>query len=197
MTLGILHLVGGGLGLLLSGCNVIGLLAMRGGLFPNQGPNPALEVRNELAHTVPGYTAVQYGTVGISLVLDILLITFGIGLLFQKQWARIGSMVYAVLSILTKVVLGTYQLALVWPAASNFADGMAPQERAGFQVGFFGAVCIEGAFIVYPIVVLILLNLPGVKKAFNQPIGRADPEDDFDRRDSRSRYDDDDRYDDR
>src|ERR1700722_15044684 len=106
LTIAILHLVGGGLGLVLVICGGIGL-AMQSSLTKAMtSANPqhfSVRMQARMAHQIPSATAVQIGELLASFVLSVLLITAGIGLLSMRNWARYLSFIYAGLSIVNKL----------------------------------------------------------------------------------------------
>jgi hypothetical protein len=178
VTLGVLHLVGGGLGLIVTTCSGVGLAV-------NQAARPTLaagdlgsQIRGHLIGTVPGFEAVEFAGVAVGLLFDLALLAGGIGLLLRQAWARYLSLGYAVLSILWKLFFFGYYALVVYPPMKAFLDqqaaNMPPAQQAGFSFGvtfgFFGAVCFQSLFIAYPIVVLCLLLRPSAARLF-EPAG--------------------------
>src|SRR6516162_6328253 len=134
LVIAILHLVGGSLGLLSSLCGIGSLLMMNtlGSTSPPTLAPPTFPVRpgqpaqlaplpgaNELMKylqdNVPGYRAFTIGSLALSFLLDIMLITAGIGLLKVQPWARWLSVVYAPISIVNRIGSFVYQLIWVLP----------------------------------------------------------------------------------
>ena len=153
---------------------------------------------------VSGYHAIQYAGLAISLILDILLIVSGFGLLNYRPWARRLAILYAVLSLVSKVGMGFYQFLVIVPAMEAFYDQVLPGSpiaaMAGMMKGsLYLGVSASFVFAVYPIVVLSILLSKTGKAAFEPMPASADEdyEDDYD--DRRERFDDrprrdDDRY---
>lgn len=205
-VLGILNLIGGFLGLLLSLIALVPLLTGPAALGPANPANPAdpAAIDAYMTAKVSGYHAIQYAGIGISLILDVLLIVSGFGLLYYREWARRLAILYAVLSLLSKLATGLYQLLVMVPAMASFYDTVLPgtplASTAGFLKGvLYGTVIFSLVFAVYPIVVLSLLLSKSGKAACEPNLRRDhdDDEDDYD--DSRERFDDrprrdDDRY---
>jgi hypothetical protein len=191
LVLAILHLVGGGLGLIISLCGCGGLvmgnalgsikpptLPARPGQPPPPPPLPsANDAMKYLNDRVPGYLAFTIVGLGLSFLLDIMLISGGIGLLNMKLWARWLSLVYAPISILVRIGSFVYQLIWVMPATEAFyaksasTSGFASLVTISSGVGLFLSLVV----IIYPITVLVILLLPSTAAAFRgEPPARAD-----------------------
>jgi hypothetical protein len=183
LVLAILHLVGGGLDLVGQLCSGAMQAAWSGNPFSMQGgagQEPAIRLQKAI-EAIPGQRAFTVGELGINLVLDAMLIAAGIGLLSMKPWARILSLVYAPLAILNRLGVFAYTLLVLMPAFDSlFAQelGRDPQTEVALQAAssFMRGIMIFSAvvnlvFVIYPIVVLILLNLFHVRAAFS---GKSD-----------------------
>jgi hypothetical protein len=203
LTIAILHLVGGGLGLVLVLCSGIGLAmqsSMKSTMAAGNPQDPGVRVQAQLQQKIPSMQKAEVGAVIVNLVLSVMLIAAGIGLLAMHNWARILSIVYASLSILHKLGFLVFQLAVVYPVLSAFVDAeiqkMPPAQASGFAVGakgaYFGVLAVQTALIVYLIIVLAIMLMPSVKRAFaNRPRRYHDDEDDEDFGRRVSRRDDD------
>ncbi len=199
LVLAILHFVGGGLGLIVVLCAGFGLVMQANmARMPGAQQDLGSRLQQHLQQQVPAKQAADIGDVVLRLVLAFMLLAAGVGLLMMKPWGRYLSLVYAGLSILEKLVLLFVQFALVWPVADRFLQNEPQAQQPGFMTGFkitlFGAAFIQTAFIIYPIVVIILLCLPSVREAFSARPRRRDEDDeeDWDDRDWRSRRDEED-----
>jgi hypothetical protein len=173
-VLAILHLVGGALGLMGTLCGGAAQVAGPQALMVGP-PSPLQDFQKRLAQhleDIPGQKTVTWGSLGLSLVLDVMLLSGGVGLLGMRPWARTLSLVYAVLSILNRVFTSVWTLAIVLPATSEFLEqnmGQYPGTRAaavGGKIGGIVGVVVNALFIAYPITVLIILNLRSVRAAF-------------------------------
>ena len=197
LVIAILHMVGGVILLLTSICGA----AMQGisanlqpagpqagapGMFSQQ------QMQAELDKVIPGYTAVTFGQMGVSFLFGILLLIAGVGLLSMRPWARVLSIVYAVLSILNHIFSLVYALAYVVPGTQavmekTFASDpnlkAATSNMSGMMSGMmvFGVI-IGAAFIAYPITVLVILTRRSVVAAFRGELPQEDrePEDYWD-----------------
>jgi hypothetical protein len=184
VVLGVLHLVGGGLGLLGTVCGGLGQGLQ--GAFPTPGgaggqENPGVLLQRKLAE-LPGQPGFTYGELAANLVLDVALVAAGIGLLQMRPWARTLSLIYAPLSIVNRLVGVVYSLVVVIPALDGIIRQMLdemnrhrPAQAPNFPIDTFantmkmvmiGSTVLSALVIAYPIVVLILLNRPAIKAAF-------------------------------
>lgn len=195
-AIAVLHLIGGGLGLIGSLCGGVGLLVS--GTAGPGAPDP----QAFLKQNIPMYMPVSVGQLLIGLVLDVLLLSAGIGLLNRQSWARYASIAYACISIPYKIFGLVWTLVFVNPAIDKLfaqAATTTPGFQAGFQFGRYFGLALSGLFILYPIAVLWVMLLPATKRELAPEGGRSrydeDDRDDYD--DRRRRRDDDDEDDDR
>jgi hypothetical protein len=175
LVIAILHLVGGGLDLLGVVCG--GAMQAAGAANPFGKTAPAGPEQVELARlqqqiealNPPGYI---YGELTANFVLDVMLLAAGIGLLSMRPWARTLSLVYAVLAILNRLFTVVFSFVVIIPAFEAMIQEHAPKDPQAqsvislMKVGMIAGVVFGALFIIYPIVVLIILNLPHVKAAF-------------------------------
>lgn len=189
LVIAILHLVGGGLGLIGSLCGCGGLV-MTNALSsaiptvpqrPGQPPPPpsAADAMKYYNEHIPGYRAFTFGGLALSLMLDLMLLAAGIGLLNVQPWARWLSIVYAPISILNRLASFVYQLVWVLPVtqelyAKNPAmAGMSSIVSISGGIGLF----VSLLFVLYPISVLVIMLLPSTAAAFRGELPAR--EDDF------------------
>ncbi|HEY7308619.1 MAG TPA: hypothetical protein VH643_04565 [Gemmataceae bacterium] len=178
LVIAILHLVGGGLGLILSLCGCGGLV-MTNALSsaiptvpqrPGQPPPPpsAADTMKYYNDHIPGYRAFTFGGLALSLMLDIMLLAAGIGLLNVQPWARWLSLVYAPISILNRLVSFVYQLVWVLPVTQElYAKNPAMAGMSSFvTIGGGIGLVVSLLFILYPIAVVVLMLLPSTAAAF-------------------------------
>jgi hypothetical protein len=204
MVIAILHLVGGGLGLLGSLCGCGGVLMIMGGSLssmtmptpptkPGQ-PAPASppafgDVIKYYENTVPGYKAFTFGSLAFSFLLDVMLLSGGVGLLKMQSWARILSLIYAPISIIVRIFGSIYQIVWVTPATKAlYEKNPALAGMSSFVSISSGIGVIFGLLLVlYPIAVLIVMLLPSTAAAFRgetvpstrerSDLGEEDPDD--------------------
>ena len=138
-----------------------------------------------IARRVPWYKSFEAGMNGATLLLCALMIAGGIGLLKLQKWAHVLTILYAVLSILYHLVTLVYSLAFILPVTNEFIDkvsgnhGMGPM-ATGARFGAVAGMLVAFAFILYPIIVLVVLLLPRVAAAFcgaGRPEAPDEPED--------------------
>jgi hypothetical protein len=205
LTLAVLHLVGGGLGVLAYGvATTVQLVkAERAAATPPQAqPAPApfgvpldLDVRMEAYcdQNVPGYPVLKWAGYLMPLFLAVLMVVAGLGLIWMQGWARYLSLVYAVLSILMHLFRLIYTFALVMPAQGEFIQSEMTRYPLVMPAFTFGRMAggtllmLQTLFIAYPIVVLCLLLRRSMGVAFT---GKGLPPETVRR--PRRRYDDDD-----
>jgi hypothetical protein len=185
LVLGILHLVGGGLGLIVGLCGIVGQMFKQGmAAMISAIPDPNGELPTGMITellSIPEEQAVAWTDLVLGIVLSVLLIVAGIGLLSTRPWARILSLVYAPLSILDHVgfIVGT--LLFVQPARQAVLEkyarnnpGLMPA-GASDRIGPVLEVFWAAVLLIYPIVVLVILNLGSVKAAFRGEKGAPGP----------------------
>lgn len=181
LVIAILHLVGGGLGLIFSLCGCAGLFmgsALSSMTLPTApvrpgqpapppppGPNEIMKFYNE---NVPGYQAFTIGAIVVSFLLDGMLLAAGIGLLNMRPWARGLSLAYAPISIVNRVFAFIYQLVFVMPATEKlYAQNPVLAGMSSFMTITTGVgLVVNLLFIIYPIAVLVILLMPSTAAAF-------------------------------
>jgi hypothetical protein len=181
LVIAILHLVFGGLGLLVSACagSVAAIEAsarppttapgkVGPGVNTFQNRQDVLEA--ECEQRLPGFKVLKLGMIGFDVVLSILLIVAGIGLLVVQRWAQVLSVVYAILSIVQNTGYIFLQLAIVVPSIEAVARNQTvfspPGYLAGMRVGAFAPVIFNALYLSYPCIVLIFMFLPSFRAAF-------------------------------
>src|SRR5262245_29453386 len=129
LVIAILHLVFGGLGLLMDLC---GLAAQLGAqkVFLMAIPEPQrtqqLQVQEKMEQTIeerlPGNKLINIGEQVLALAFDGMLLTAGVGLLSMRPWARTLSLTYAALSIINRILITAYTVIFVMPAMKLVMD---------------------------------------------------------------------------
>ena len=212
-VIAILNLVFGGLGLL---CSLFGLLmqsVMDPTKFMGMGGRPPGAVKgfdpNEMVKQMQERMPSYMQTVGIAheavgVALSIVLIIAGIGLLQMRQWGRVLSILYAVVSIVVKIAYAVYSFVLVLPVSREVnqivfqqirGQAMNRQEQAMMEammnmvetMSVVGAIVVPLVTLAYPVVVLVIMFLKSTRQAFAGevlPVG----EDEYDRRDDDERW---------
>lgn len=202
----ILHLIGGGLGLITTFCAggwlVLVTTIPAGPNRAGRTPEPP-EIHAYLRANAPGYLGFQFGTMLLGLAFAVLLLAAGVGLLNRQAWARWATIVWAALSILVKLLSALYLFLVIHPAMTAqmaISGRVRPDDQAGDVIGmmmlFFVDPCSGLPFVIYPIAALIVMLLPGVAASFDHADDRRgrDDEDDEDR--GRRRWEDEDDEDD-
>jgi hypothetical protein len=206
IVFGTLHILGGVLGLLTTTC----LSFYTVGVAVGDGDDPALTamaaVRSELIATVPGYAFSEMANLGMGFLISALLTMAGVGLLLRWHLGRHLSNVYAILSLLVKSAMLIYMLGMVrgphWDAVQQtlaIVDPAEAEEFVNFQTfSFYLSVTTNALLMIYPILVLILLNLPSVvAQLASEPSESDENDEEFTDRPRRRRRTFEDREDDR
>jgi hypothetical protein len=131
------------------------------------------DIEREIEKNFPDYKLFQTAEGAFGLVLAGMLLVAGIGLLSMQPWARLLSLLYAVLAILNNIVGAIIAFALVVPATQEALRNMpevSQQLRQTIEIASMSAVgvglCVG---MVYPIAVLIVMLMPTVTAAFRAP----------------------------
>lgn len=181
-VMGILNIIFGALFLLCFLCSGASLLmqmsgARMGGGGLGDANDPTAQMWNFMKTEIPGFMAVQVASLVVHLLLTLLLLMSGIGLLNMQGWARIGSIFYAITSILVEIASLFYQLVYVNPAMNRWLQrelqrirvpGAPPAPDVSFFATAMNVGSIIGAVILvsYGVVLLIMMLLPKVSAAF-------------------------------
>ncbi len=193
-VMGILNIVFGSLSLLCVTC--LGLVFL---FMANQSGfgNPVFEIWDAMKREMPAYPAVTTASLILGILMAAMLILAGIGLLNMQGWARVLSILYSIVMVLSQIGLLIFQLAYVLPGIQrvqqNFAAafGPGPGNSGDQTAGTVWNVLVATVFIVYAILLLIMMLLPGVSAAFSGHAGLGDYDrDGYDR----DRYEDGDDY---
>jgi len=176
--MGILNIIFGSLFLLCYLCNGVSLIMQssnRGGGFGGAN-DPGVELMNQMQAEIPGFMAYQVGSSLLHLTLSILLLTSGIGLLNMQRWARAGSIVYAVVTILVEIGALIYQLAFINPVMNRVLEDILRRQRVGpgggppisglITIINVVTVIVQILLMVYAIVLLIMMLRPSAAAAF-------------------------------
>jgi hypothetical protein len=174
--MGILNIVLGSLFLLCYLCNGVSLLMQTSNLNQGGGNDPGAELILQLQEEIPGFMVYQVSSSLLHLALSILLLTSGIGLLNVQRWARLGSIVYAVVTILVEIGALIYQLAFVNPVMNRVLEDILRRQhlRPGGGPPISGlitiinvvTVIVQILLMVYAIVLLIMMLRPSTAAAF-------------------------------
>jgi hypothetical protein len=201
LVLAILHFVFGGLGLVSTACVGVQTAAHGIHIVPRTPQQERLEkdIEKAIEEKVPYTWVVTYASLAVDVVLCTLLLAGGFGLLNMQPWGRTVSLVYAVLSILSKICALSYAVVYSLPAVQSVGQelsrkgGEAAAMGMGIQIASYFAVITPLVTLIYPVAVLIILLLPSVATAFRAdgvPKAGDEAEDYDDRRQALGRPDD-------
>jgi hypothetical protein len=190
-VIAILMFVFGGLGLVCS-LFAMGAQSLSANMFGGQQPGmpkqvsqEELEKRMDERLPVPSKTFQTIDALR-GVAMGALMIISGIGLIQVRPWGRTLAIVYAWLSLALGVASIVYTAVFVIPATQDMMDFMfqqmaqeakTPQEQAAFNqvramMGMmtpvlYGSLIFAIAFLAYPIIVLVVMNMKRVKAAFS------------------------------
>jgi hypothetical protein len=140
------------------------LLKMAGPLVAMVVSNLKLPVNSGMAalKSDPAYVALTRFSMWTGVILGLALLAFGIGLLLLKNWARIGSIVYAVIDI----ILVLFVSVLIWPFTKRMMEQM-PSPAPGFMAGFAMIGLVVGIIfgLAYPVLLLFFMTRSDVIEA--------------------------------
>ncbi|HEY3862295.1 MAG TPA: hypothetical protein VGO59_10440 [Verrucomicrobiae bacterium] len=132
--------------------------------------NPALQAMQ----ADPNYSALMHFNAVAGAVMGVVLLTFGIGLLLLKDWARLGSIIYSVIDIVRVVVMSM----LSWPYTKRMMENV-PNVPQGMMQGFAMIGLVVGLLfgVGYPALLLFFMTRPNVIDACQpeQPLPEAAP----------------------
>lgn len=175
---GILNIIFGSVGLLCYTCAGLSYLFFVSLADMPGGINPVRHMMDFLNREIPGYTAFLIISTSLGFLLAVLLLTSGIGLLNLQPWARVLSLLYAVVTILTQIGALIYTLGYVNPAMARWErDLMGEMARVGRPMppGGLGtnltfnnamSLVVGILWIVYAIVLIVIMLQPHVSAAF-------------------------------
>jgi hypothetical protein len=200
LVIAILQLVIGGLGIVCGLCAGAGSVAGDNPFQAGAANNPEQVKLKELTkkleektkeiqeRKVPAKRAYEIGNQVLNWVLSIAMVLSGIGLLKMQSWARLLAILYAVVSFLHKVVVAIYTFAFLNPAHQEALEQIPAQDRQTLGPIMTFALIFAGIMVfvtmIYPLVVLIVMVLPSVTRAFRP----RDREREFAEEDEREAY---------
>lgn len=179
MVIAVLHLIFAGCGVLGSAMALSGLAEKFQEMQTAGDPKQAKlqkALQEKLEAKVPNMKTFERVNTGIDAGLSILLLVCGIGLLKLQQWARLGSIAYAIIDIGYKIYIVVFLIMfLQGPIDDTITEVMRDQNindpafRQIMQFALIGGIS-GAAFcgMIYPVAVLIVMLLPSVSKAFRQ-----------------------------
>ena len=198
----VLCIVIASLGLL---CDVVGLAGQAfseaiAGMQPKNQPGQInqAEMQRELKDRVPGYMAYQWGNLGLSFLLHLLLLATGIGLLRMQPWSRQGCIAYGLITILMQVGVMVYTIAFLTPVLDDIIERQFRAQNTPITVPGWALNLgvIAGALfgMIFAVIVLIFALRPSMGRqlaAAGQPdsdLGAPEQQDYYDEDYQRQRH---------
>jgi hypothetical protein len=188
----ILNFIFGGIWLVMLVCSGVILVVASSlvGSFPRMpnAPDPT-EQMTVMVERIPGFVPFTVVSLTLGVLVCLLLIVSGVGLLKMRLWGRWLCVAYACLSILYTLMSTVFTLVFYNPVMAEYQQEVARKYRGAVTTSpeMLNAVSVVAAvaYLVYPVVILIVMFLPSVSAAFagwNRPPREA--------KDDRGGYDD-------
>ena len=151
-----------------------------------------MEANATILQNAPSYKYVQLGQAFFGLFLVMLMIASGCGLFFMHSWARWLAIGYGMLSLLGRCSCLGYHTVVVLPLLSELGDKYVKSGNPDLNTNLVGLKYLPfgGLLLVqlYPLLVIILLLLPAVGRAFSAEPVSTGPDDFRDRDDFHDRF---------
>jgi hypothetical protein len=200
LVIAILQLVFGSLGIVCNACAAVGSGIGENPAFQGGGANAEQVKMNEAAkkleektkeieeQKVPGMRAYEIVSQVMGWVLSVAMIISGLGLLKMQGWARGLAIVYAIVSLLHKIVIAVYTFAFLNPAMQEALQQIPAEDRKTLETitsfTFIVANVVVFATMIYPFAVLVVMLLPSVGRAFrpydpDRDLGEAEDREDY------------------
>jgi hypothetical protein len=142
------------------------------------------DVEARIRARVPHYEAVVYAGLAVGLVSGAVCIVSGIGLLRLRPWARWLTIGYACYFIISELAGFIYALTVLQPLVNEIVAEQALKPNVPVQGAMAFSIAMKITSIApylslvllpYPIVLLAVMFLPGVREAFrSRASARAD-----------------------
>lgn len=189
LVIAILHFTLGGLSLFYGVCGIGAQLVMQAKLLPQPPtvpgrPKPITqeEIQNYVEQRVPSYKVMLFGGMTFELCLSILMISAGFGLLQMRTWGRHLSIGYACLSVAFKLFGIVYAFLVSLPIMNEFLNQVpdhGPETMImvkTMRVALSATPVMQLSYMIYPIAVLVVMNLPSVSAAFRGQPRNTEPD---------------------
>ncbi|MBN2307803.1 MAG: hypothetical protein JXR94_02460 [Candidatus Hydrogenedentes bacterium] len=158
-------------------CVPVGMLLQHAGP-PTPGgyaPSDAVVGMYESMET-PFYRAYSAVSTTVGIVAAIALLAAGVGLLKLRPWGRSLSIVYAIYGLIVAVVLPVVNYFIVWRPMLDTLQGVGGPAEFGFMIALVSGTVGSCLNFVYPVLLLIFMFRPHVKRAFLPPDAPPLPE---------------------
>jgi hypothetical protein len=155
----------------------------------NETQTIVYDTREEMEREAPGYKTFMLVSAVVGLLLAVMMVVGAIGLIGQKGWGWWLSYGWALLAIAYQASVAVYLWTVAMPACNRVLKAM-PRDDAGVVGGLvngntfyhFGWAVFASGFALYPLVMVILLALPFVRRS-SRPV----PDDSIEEEDDRPR----------
>jgi hypothetical protein len=201
MTIAIMQLV---FGILWLPCDLFTLSGANETLAIKMGGSQQAQTQQEMQERIPYFKATTISVTVVDLILSILMIVSGVGLIRMRMWGRTVANGYAILSIIYRLGYTVYYAIVMLPIMNDIMEKQvaktggpgAPAATSIIQASSVVGVIFSASIVVYPIIVLVIVNMAGARAALSgiPADGGAIPSDYDDRRDRGPFGSPDDRY---
>jgi hypothetical protein len=176
VVLAIFHFIVAGFGVCCVSLNLVSTAAPMGPGGGGGGGNAqqekiVKELQEILKHAPPAYEGWSLAQLGIWAVLAVLLIVGGIGLINMRPWGRTASLLYALISLASKIAALVIHFTVLMPALQPFieqAQAADPELGRFLNLGFLFLGLLPLVMCIYPVIVLIIMLLPSTARAFRR-----------------------------
>lgn len=164
IVLAIFNIIIGVLGALCTPFSAVGLFVPQPAGGP---PNPVLDA----IKAQPIYFGWNIVAVILGTILAICLLLSGIGLLQMRPWGRTLALIYAGTNLALGILSTLMMFVFVYPQLAPMLQSSDPATMGGAIGGMAGGMGGACCALVYPIIILMVLNNAVVKAAFEEPAG--------------------------
>ncbi len=197
LVIAIFHFIFGGLGLL---CGLPGLVMQGAGIGnASTAPLPAgasqqqidlhelqVRIQQRTQQAAPLQAPFLMGNIILNLLISLLLVVAGLGLVKMQMWGWRGSIAYGVARIVMQVYILLFSLLYSLPRTGPILEAELKSRPSlqpfafVYQIVMPIAIGVALLGLIYPIIVLIVMSRPKVRRAFAGESLDADRADDFD-----------------
>jgi hypothetical protein len=146
-----------------------------------QSTTRTYDTREEMEKHAPGYKSFMLAEAVVALLLQFAMIAGGIGLLLMRGWSWWLSVAWAGLRLVVQCLTLLYLWFTAIPAANQMVKEV-PRDDKGVCSSLVNGntlyhvfwALFAVVFLLYPLLILVLLMLPPVRRSFNPPEAEED-----------------------
>jgi hypothetical protein len=179
MVIGVLNVVLGCLGVAAFLIHVPAIGRLLGGTDPGADRTAAF-----IAQESPATPIVQSVYLWLGLVCSVVLIGLGVAVIALRPWARLASILFALVDLARRGSDLVYALLVIYPVLHALAlqetavarSMEAKRYAAGLETSFFIRLAVAALFLVYPLAMLLVMLQPETARAFQAAPVEAEAE---------------------